>query len=155
MYTCLPVTLPAPDISCVTGRFCCYQDRNCIQVRDSSSVWTTPVVVYRVKPQCFSYGNRSDTYLLINRPFIDAENLILTHTLIIASWSVNGTSSRPFADLLVLSFALLFWIHLLSAANVLHYIAYCFVAVCLFVMLIRVIDSLLILQLFRWIIVTA
>ena len=38
MHTCLPVTLSAPDICCVTGRFCCYQDRNCIQVRDSSSV---------------------------------------------------------------------------------------------------------------------
>ena len=77
MYTCLPVTLPASDISCVTGRFCCYQDRNCIQVRDSSSVETTPVVVYRVKAQSVSYGNRSDTSLLINRRFIEAENLVL------------------------------------------------------------------------------
>ena len=77
MYTCLPVTLPASDISCVAGRFCCYQDRNCIQVRDSSSVETTPVVVYRVKAQSVSYGNRSDTSLLINRPFIEAKNLVL------------------------------------------------------------------------------
>ena len=77
MYTCLPVTLPASDISYVAGRFCCYQDRNCIQVRDSSSVETTPVVVYRVKAQSVSYGNRSDTSLLINRPFIEAENLVL------------------------------------------------------------------------------